>query len=414
VPVSQGDSTPRLARYTWRRQWPAEACKGMVDGVSGLAAFAAMRSLGAPEWVAVLIAVAGQALWIVAPGLEALTARIDHRKAILWLGVAANVPLLCVAFVHVNVEGAEGAGRGWWRVFVAAVVVLTALDALYIPLRGAMIRANYAERVRGLYFGLLSAVSKATSIVSSKGAGLLLDHDPRMLRVVFPVAGCFGLLEHWQLARVRWHRAETPAVGGGSGFFRLLRDGWGILRADRDFRVYEIGFSLYGLGFLMSQPLFSIFEEKHLQLSYDELTWAVGVADPAAYLAAVLLLGPRIPKIGIVKLTAAAFLGLSLYMLLLTQVGAPWQYVFLRALFGVVMAGVNLGWNLGPLAFAPPGRARAYAAVHVCIVGIRVAIGPALGYALATVTGPRLVFGVSCVVVAAGCVTTSLLAKRVR
>lgn len=416
---------PRLALYTWQRQWPSEVCKGAVEGISGLAGFVALRTLGAPEWVSVLIAIAGQILWVFAPGLEAFTSRLDHRKAILWLGVAANVPLLLIAFVPPDAVGSIrvlGTELHWWVPFVAAIIVLTALDAFYIPLRGALLRANYADSVRGRFFSALSAVSKAGSMLSSKAAGWMLHHDPALLRVVFPLAGVFGLAEHIQLARIRWHHTETPVRDRESGFTQFLsslREGWRILRTDRDFRTYEIGFTLYGLGFLMSQPMFSIFAERDLRLSYDEVTWAQGVTEPVAYLAVALLLGPRIPKLGIVPVTALSFLSLSIFFIALAHVTAPWQYVALWGLFGATMAAVNLGWNLGPIRFAPPGKARAYAAVHVCVVGLRIIVGPALGYGIARLSGGaatdvRLVFGISCVVVAAGCVVTARLARRVR
>lgn len=412
------EATPRVAAYTWRRQWKAEICTGIVAGASGLAGFAAMRSLGAPTWTPQLLAIAGQVPWLFAPGLEALTSRFDARRAFIWLGVAANVPLLLLALLPVEAAGEHGTGTGPVLPFVAAIVVLTALDGLYIPLRSAMIRANFAEAIRGRFFAWLNSVSRSATVASSKLGGFLLDADARFLRIYYPLAGIAGLCEHVLISRIRWHRSEVvrPADGGRmyARFVASLREGLEILRADRDFRIYEIGFLLYGTGFLMSSPLLAEFTESSLRLSYAQVTWAVGFTDPLAYVAAGLIVGPQLQRLGVVPVTCGAFLVLSFFFSALVFVQTPAAFVALNLFFGAAMAGVNLGWNLGPLRFAPKGRARAYAAVHLLMVGVRIAIGPAAGYALSRWTDIRLVFGVSAVLISAGAVTTGLLARRVR
>lgn len=412
------DATPRLASYTWQRQWKAEVCTGLVAGASGLASFVAIRSLGAPSWTPQLIAVAGQIPWILAPGLEVLTRRLDARRAFIWLGLAANVPLILLALLPVTRTGDHGEGLGPWSWFVVAMVVLSALDGLYIPLRSALIRANYAESVRGRFFGWLSAVSKSATVASSKFGGVLLDLDPRLLRVFYPLAGIAGIVEHVLVARIKWHRAEAvrPTDEGGMAraFVEALREGGRLLARDRDFRIYEIGFMLYGTGFLMSHPLVAEFMHGTLRLSYGEATWAVGFAEPLSYLAVALLVGPALHRLGVVPVTAAAFLLLSWFFVALAFVETPAGFVALYFVFGACMAGVNLGWNLGPMRFAPPGRARAYASVHLLLVGLRIAVGPALGWLIAREVGVRCAFGVSSVLVAAGAVTTGLLARRVR
>jgi MFS family permease len=390
-----------------------------VAGATGLASFAAIRSLGAPAWAPQFLAVAGQIPWLLAPGFEAFTRRLDARRAFVWLGIVANVPLLAVALLPVTETGEHGRGLGPWMWFVGAVIVLNPVDALYLPLRSALIRANYVEAVRGRYFGWLSAVSKSATVASSKFGGALLDHDPRLLRLYFPLAGIAGIVEHVLISRIRWHRAEAVRpVEAGEGFLghfaASLREGWAILARDRDFRIYETGFMLYGLGFLASHPLVAEFMDRTLHLSYGEATWAMGFAEPVSYLMVALLVGPVLHRIGLLRATAVSFAVLACFFGSLASVATPAAFVALYFVFGGTMAGVNLGWNLGPMKFAPPGRARAYAAVHMVMVGVRITIAPLLGYALSRAVGTRAVFVLSAVLVAAGAVTTGLLARRVR
>lgn len=206
--------------------------------------------------------------------------------------------------------------------------------------------------------------------------------------------------------------AEDPGWAGH--FTASLRDGWAILARDRDFRIYETGFMLYGLGFLASHPLLAEFMDRTLGLSYGEATWALGFAEPVSYLLVALLVGPLLHRIGLVRATSVSFAVLACFFAAAMFVSTSAALVALYFVFGGCMAGVNLGWNLGPMKFAPPGRARAYAAVHMVLVGVRIAIAPLLGFALSRAVGTRAVFGLSAALVAAGAVTTGLLARRVR
>jgi MFS family permease len=401
-------SVPRVARYTWSRQWPAELCAGAVEGFLGVASFTAMRSLGAPDWIAALFVSFGQILWLAAPAWEAAFARFHFRQAFLWMGLAANAPMLLVALVD---DEALAEGWGLW-LFAGVIVIAAAVDAAYVPHRGALAGANYPLAVRGRLFAMLSTVSRFSTIVAAKTSGWLLDADFRWIRVLFPIAGVCGLLEHWTLSRIRWQRAGVPKSrpwrGAGTAAAAATdawRDTIRVLRDDRGFRTYEIGFLLYGSGFLMSNPLVTIYAVHDLALSYGEWTTASGLAQPLAYVATILTFGRAVDRFGVVRTTAAAFALLTLFFTSMPFVRDAIALDVCYLLFGVAMALVNLGWTLGPLEFAPTGQARTYSTVHVLFVGVRSAVAPFLGWWLSTRIGIAAVFAISACLVAAGCVT---------
>jgi MFS family permease len=401
-------SVPRVARYTWSRQWRAELCAGAVEGVVGVGSFTAMRSLGAPDWIAALFVSLGQILWLAAPAWEAAFARFHIRQAFLWMGMAANAPMLLVALVD---DEALAQGWGLW-LFAGVIVLAAAVDAAYVPHRGALAGANYPLAVRGRLFAMLSTVSRISAIAASKTSGWLLDADYRWIRVLFPVAGVCGLIEHWTLSRIRWRREGVPksrpwrgAATAAAAAADAWRDTARVLREDRGFRTYEIGFLLYGFGFLMSNPLVTIYAVHDLKLSYGQWTTASGLAQPIAYVATILTFGRAVDRVGVVRTTAGAFALLTFFFVFMPFVGDAIALDACYVLFGVAMALVNLGWTLGPLEFAPTGQARTYSTVHVLFVGLRSAIAPFLGWWLSTRIGIPAVFAISACLVAMGCVT---------
>jgi predicted MFS family arabinose efflux permease len=247
---------------------------------------------------------------------------------------------------------------------------------------------------------VLSVVSRGASIASAKAAGFLLNADPRWLRVVFPVAGVLCFAENTVLSLIRWRRGgRTRTVGAG------FREAWKrsarLLRDDAAFRRYEIAWSLYGVGFLMSTPMIVVFGESDLQVSYNEWTWAQGVAMPIAGILGTVPAGRLVDRLGPVRTTAVSYFLLTVFFALIPFAATATHLVAAFFVWGLAMAGVGIVWNLGPLSFAPEGEGRRYAAAHVALVGLRSVVGPPLGYLIAETVSLRATFVVSAVMVAA-------------
>ncbi|MFM8386185.1 MAG: hypothetical protein ACKOCB_05110 [Planctomycetia bacterium] len=378
---------PRVARYTLQRQMPAEVLLGVFGGVFGLGMFALRRSLGAPEFLVPLVLALGQLPWALAPSWQPLFRRMDRRRAFVVLGWMSKGPLLLVAFVSVVATGSAGMGQGNYELFLVLLVLFYVGDSAYIPHRAALIGANYPQQVRGRMFGLLAMAAMLAQIAASKASGWVLDHDPRALRWLFPLAAALGIAGHIVLSRIAWRAPRAAVASGARGFkaagravARTWHDTRAVLAADPAFRRYELGFMLYGLGLNMSMSVLLLHSEGALKVSYAEWTTAQGVANPLAYLLSVALLGRLVDRMGVVRLTMASFALLSVYFLLLPLVDSLGGLVLTYIVFGISMAGVVLGWNLGPLHFAPPQRAHLYMSVHVALVAFRATLAPLAGF----------------------------------
>lgn len=414
-------STPAVARYTWRMHFPAAALAGAVFGIVDLAAFVAKRSLAAPAWVVPALTVASQVPWMLAPAWEVVFGRTAPRRVFLWLGAITYLPLLLVAFV-VPVLGVYGQASpndvGLDLVlFLAVITNFHLMHGAYLPHRGALLRANYPEWVRGRMYARAEIVSALAVLVTTRVGGALLDVDPSWMRVIFPVAGGLGLFSAILLARIRWRRdgvrAPLREPGVRSGLLaigRSWRDAVRILRTDRPFFVFEIGFMLYGIGLLAGAPLVILLAEGPLGLSYNQWTDAKGVAMPIGFVGGLLFAGRWVDRWGPARVGAMSFGLLALYFLSVTFARSAGHLTAALLLFGIAMAGVTTVWALGPLHFAPPGQARTYAGVHVSLVGARSAVAPVLGYALAEWISLRIALGVSAALIALGALVLLRLA----
>ena len=411
-PPRRVDPAPRVASYTFARQWPGVLLVGASMGVLGLANFAVKRSLGGEDWaVPALIAVC-QVTWILAPAIGPWLSRSNPQRTWIWLGFAAWSPLLLVAFVSVEPTGPEGAGRGWLLLFFVAIFLHYAGSLGYIPHRGALMRTNYPPAVRGRFHGLLQFLTFLGLIGAMKGAGWLLNRDPRWLRLLFPAAAVVGFSGFLFFSRIRWKGQGRPHPAarstGWTAWRAAWRDTFTILARHKAFRIYESAFMLYGIGFLMSVTLLVLYAEDALGLSYNEYTWAQGVAFPVAQLAGVILWGRLVDRLGMVRTTVIAFLGLGLFFGVMPLVHSASTLALGFALWGLAMAGVEVTWTLGPLHFAPADKAHMYPAVHFSLVGVRSIFAPFLGYAAKEFFGYRAAF----LITAALMVAAAIVANR--
>lgn len=408
---------PRVARYTFRRQAPGQVAMGAMSGVvNSLAAFVAMRTLGAGPWVAPAFVVIGQFPWLFAPLWERRMTTSAPRRVFLKVGALATLPVLAIAFVDPQ-HGDAGPDPIWLTLFFAALALSYSVNGAYQVHRMALVRANYAASIRGRVFGVLYTLTAVAGIASSKAAGALLDQDPALLRVVFPAAALVGFLDAFLLSRIRWRgwkrqarQARENPPSGGRG--RRLVDSLKVLGRDRDFALFETAFMLYGFAFLMSKPMLAVFGERDLHASYAAWTWADGVASPLAMVVCLPLTGRLVDRIGITRTAAIAFGLLGTAMLSLAFVESTTGLVVSCAMFGAAMSGVNVAWTLGPLHFAKDGRTHAYTSVHVFLVGVRSVIAPGLGYAIASLTNVRVTFLVAAGFLVCATLTMRRLGKR--
>ncbi|MHC4472325.1 MAG: hypothetical protein ACYS99_15350, partial [Planctomycetota bacterium] len=134
-------AAPFYARYTVRFHLPAELLIGAFSGIFMLADLVTRKTLHAPDWMLALqTSVPMMALLAAMVWRDLLEGR-GRRRILLLTGIFGKGLLVLIAFV-------SGPGP-----LLAIVVVAAFVDSAFIPLRNAIFRANYDERVRGRLFG---------------------------------------------------------------------------------------------------------------------------------------------------------------------------------------------------------------------------------------------------------------------
>ena len=354
--------------YTAHHHLRAVVGQGVVAGILLLNEYVARKGLSATRLhVLVLLLVPSVAQFVAAVWNPADPSRPLGRMPFRLLGIPSRALLATLLLVPV-LQSPTG--------FVAIVAVSMSIDSLLLPVQNWTLARNYTAASRGRSFGLASAVQAAAIIAVALPAGWVLDHDPGAwpwLYAIAALAGVFCYL-HWSRLRRRprrQHALHPTEPEHGSA--------WAALRRDRTFLAFEAGFMLYGLGFLMLQPVLPIYLVDELDVTYGQVSVARGLLFWLGMVVASPVLGRLGDRIGILRTTGLSFLGLMAFPLILILVpGVPGLFVGFLA-YGLAMGGVNVGWNLGPIALAKGRDPMPYLNAHIALVCVRALIGMSVG-----------------------------------
>ena len=376
----------RAGRYTQRAWLLACVLEGAVLGVFILNEYVAKKTLGAGDAILTALVVGPTVALLFAAWWSGLLDRREKSSTFLVFGMLGRLSLLLVA------------GAGTAVSFTAVIAVATFLYGALVPASNALIQRNFTAAERGRVLGLGIALQALTAIAVSLLVGRLYDWRPEAYRVVYPAAAACGFFSCLRLARVRFRSRPGEPVekklfgpGLGKALAAALRHPFAgaleLLREDRGFRRYEMGFMSYGLAWMMLQPTIPVFLVEKLQVAYTEVANARGLIYFAMIAALSHPFGRLLDRIGPIKVSRIAFTILAIFPLLLASARGVGMAYLAFLVYGCGMAAVNLGWTTGPIHFARERDSAGYMGAHVALVGVRAIVGGPFGIWLYRASG---------------------------
>ena len=147
---------------------------------------------------------------------------------------------------------------------MAIGIVFWLLEAFVIPAYTRVIQKIYPESGRGKVMSTVRMGRVSVILLVTPLAGWALDRVG--YQVLFPIGALFGILSTYLFTRIDLDEGELPPRKT-----KTFADLWQIVRSDRNFAVYLVSYSLFGLGGLLSWPLYPVVQVDRLQLSYSEI-----------------------------------------------------------------------------------------------------------------------------------------------
>lgn len=379
----------KVSDYTFYYHSRAMFFEGVWAGALATSDVVARKAFGAsPGWIVVLTTLPQVALFSGIYFARLARREDSNPNRFLWAGVFGRLILTGIAF------------SGSAPPFILFLTLSTMMQAYLQPAWNALYQANYSPGDRGRRFGLAAAISALTTIFTATTTGHLLDIDQELYRWIYPFAGVCGFLSCYFFSKIRprWTRPERPentcdgSTQAGNRILGPIRDALEILKRDKAFRRFEIGYFVYGTALMLLLPVIPIYLVDILHADYSQAARAKGVI---LFLMLILfqpIAGRFLDRGNPVRISALAFFLLCLFPIPLAFFESiPVTYASF-AVYGIGIALVNVAWSMGPLYFAKQRDSSAYMGVHISLVAVRALIGNLAGWFLLSHFGPSWAF----------------------
>ena len=305
------------------------------------------------------------------------------RANVLGAGLLMRLPFLLIPWID----------SVWYVIGVLVNYMLFYRAAM--PAWIEILKRNLHESKRGWLFSWSSAVGYGEGVILSLAMGALLDQDPGLWKLLFVGAALFGLIgTALQFGVPICEEAREPRARLKERIVRPWRDCFQLMRDRKDFAAFQWGFMICGFAVMLLQPALPLFAVDELGISYTQMAAAISVAKGLGFVVSSPLWGRWMERFSIHRMASWVFLTIALFPLLLAL--AKLQFWWFYAAFfwyGVGQGGSHLIWNLSGPYFAGKEESARYSGVNMAMVGLRGAVGPAIGGWLSVACGTLPVLG---------------------
>ena len=423
---------PFYSGYTYHFLLRATLVGCFANGAISLMGLMLKKTLEANAWYIALHQTLFFGVFIFGPFWQRYLRGRSTSKAMTAFGLVGYMPILLIGIIGNSTP-----------YFIFASVMTVFANSAFSPMRNSILAHNLADSERGRVVGHAMAYGVVLSSLVSLLCGHLLDVYSSLYRIILPIgslAGFWGYHIYGQI-RLRQFKPEEvvrTARGRREGILTTARKSFGdvfeLLKNNPGFRKFERNFFLYGMGFIMCEPVVIVFLVNSLGASYKESATGLFIIPPLMTMLAFPFWGRLIDRFGAILTAAFAYGILILWALSMVAIAivanipeikhyAMWIFYLSYAVKGVAMSGIDIVWNLGALEFAgktkpgqkgQPGAVRRFMSVHVFVAGLRGLVAPTLGVSLLVLFGAYASFGVASMFFVAACLLMLRLNSQAR
>jgi len=369
-----------------------QVIEGIILGVLALNEFVFIKSLQGSNYQLGFLFQFSMIVFVFLIIFNELRKRIRNKKRMLRVvGLITRSPLLLLFFFPRSYE-AQAGDSVYHYIFLGIFLIYYFGNIIIYPAINLLLKTNYRHENFGKLYSYTTSVNKVTTLVATFIYGMLLDRDNFAFTYVFPFIAVLGIASLFILSRIDYSKVvQVPKASTlGKSIKLSIQTMVRILRTNKPYLHFEIGFMFYGFSFMITVVIINIFFEDGLGLNYSSVAFYKNAYN---ILAIILLpfMGKLLGNIDPRKFASITFGALLLYVLflLLTDLFPVymefWSIRFYPVLlvsfmfYGVFAATMVLLWNIGSAYFCKPEEADDYQSVHLSLTGLRALIAPIFG-----------------------------------
>ncbi len=379
-------------KHTFRLHMIYSAIEGIILGVLALNEYVFIYSLRGSNYQLAFLFQFSMVVFVFLFIFNQFRKRIRNKQKMLRVtGLLTRLPLILLILIPAD-ESALSGQSGWHYLFLGVFLVYFFGNIIIYPAINVLLKTNYRHKNFGKLFSYATSLNKIIILIATFAYGLLLDADNYAFRFVFPVVGVLGVISLYVLSGIDYSRVvqHPAALKFRDSVRESLSNMVHILKTNRPYLHFEIGFMVYGFAFMISVTIINIFFQDALHLNYT----SVAFYKNAYNILAIMLLpyfGKLLSNIDPRRFAAITFAALFMYVffLLMTDFfpayvdiwGVKLYYMLILSFlfYGIFAATMSLLWFIGSAYFCKPEEADDYQSVHLSLTGVRSLFAPLFG-----------------------------------
>ncbi|TVR70826.1 MAG: hypothetical protein EA408_10570 [Marinilabiliales bacterium] len=387
----------------------------MISGILVLNEFVFLKSLhGSPYQVSMLFQFSMVVL-IVSVFINEILRRIRNKQGLLRrTAVITRLPLLFLLFFPRNI--AEMGGDSVYHyMFLLIFLVYYLATPLIFPSINILLKQNYTSESFGKLYSYATSSKKITTLASTFLFGLLLDRDPFAFVYIYPLVAVLGIMSVYLLTSIPFESEDraSPGIFSGQLFSGALKRVADIFRTNRPYLHYQVGFMLYGLAFMGTNSVITIFYDRAVGLNYSSVAFYKNFYN----LIAIFLLpvfGRMLANTDPRKFASLTYGSLAMYLLsfpatLIFPVYIDFMgiQIYFALLAGVLFNSIfistmAISWSIGSAFFCNRNEAGDYQSIHLSLTGVRALFMPLAGIFIYEIAGFTFTFAMAASFLALG------------
>ncbi len=398
-------------RKAFRLHMIYSALEGVILGVLALNEYVFIYSLKGSNYQLAFLFQFSMMVFIFLFVFNQFRKRIGNKRKMLRVtGLLTRLPLLLLFIIPAS-ETALSGQSVWHYLFLGVFLVYFFGNIIIYPAINVLLKTNYRHEYFGKLYSYATSLNKIIILLATFAYGLLLDADNYAFRYVFPVVGLLGVVSLFVLSGIDYSKVvqHPAALKFRASVKESLMNMVRILKTNRPYLHFEIGFMFYGFSFMISVTIINIFFQDALNLNYS----SVAFYKNAYNILAIILLpffGKLLSNIDPRRFAALTFGALTMYIffLLMTDYfpvyvefyGIKIYYMLVLSFmfYGIFAATMALLWFIGSAYFCKPEEADDYQSVHLSLTGVRSLFAPVFGVYFYELMGFRGTFILTLVV----------------
>lgn len=397
-------------RKTFRIHLAYSILEGIVLGVLALNEFVFIKSLNGSNFELGVLFQFSMIVFTFLIFINEFLRRIQNkRKLLIYTALLTRLPLILLVFFP-KTEAAV-MSNGFYHILFLGIFFMYFLAApVVLPNINLFLKNTYRRENFSNLYSTATSVNKIVMLVVTFAYGYLLDWNPYAYTYVFPFVAIVGISSIHLLSKIPY-KAEIK-IHIRESFFKAIKTSWKnmhvMLKTNKPFYHFELGFMLYGFGFMGTIAVITIYFDKALDLNYSSIAFYKN----AYNILAIIFLpffGRLMGKIDPRNFAAITFGSMMLYIffLAITQY-FPGHFEFLNikvyyllllyiVFHGVFAASMSLLWFIGSSYFGKNEDAADLQSLHLSLTGVRALYAPLIGVLFYELFGYTLTFGIAIV-----------------